>query len=93
MSSFSNLPKLSREMWFAARIAERAGGRFACRIFTGATSCETRAERCRAAIFEHLLESERVVRNRPDTFTECFERLYGEPLITSQHQLTLDGAA
>lgn len=88
MSAWS-LQKLDGEIWFAARIAERSGGKFCCPIFTGATDVATRAERCRVAIFEHLLETERVVRSKPDTFTTCFERLYGEPLVTEKHQLDL----
>lgn len=91
MSAFLNLQKLNGEIWLAARIAERTGGKFRCPIFAGATTPDIRGGRARVEILAHELATQAVVRSRPDTFADCFERLYGEPLIPFQRQL--DGAA
>lgn len=75
-------PPLNREMWFADKIARASGERF-CGIFAGTTDPTTRSQRARELILKHQLAARRVIPNRPDSFADCFQRLYGEPLTAS----------
>ena len=70
---------LAREMWLAEKIAEAAGVKY-CGIFAGATDPAARAERARRLILEHKLAARRVFDTKPDTFGDCYQRLYGVPL-------------
>lgn len=73
---------LDREMWFATKIAQASGECF-CGMFAGATDPATRAQRARELILTHKLAARRVVANRPDSFADCYQRLYGEALTAS----------
>lgn len=78
--------ELECEMWFTARIAEAIGCRAG--VFVGRTDKALRAERCREVILRHELAARRVLEHRPDTFADCFRRLYGEPLNVSRDECT-----
>lgn len=80
-SSSSGTDLLEREMWFAARIAERTTGKFECPIFSGTTDRAIRAQRTREMILRFRLEGLRLFPSKRDTFDSLFERLYGEPLV------------
>ena len=70
--------KLDSEMWLVRRLAEHGA-----KIFDGVTDSAERLKRMRAAIREHGLESVIVGRGKdgkPATYSEAFQRLYGQKL-------------
>ncbi len=86
------LQQLEREWQFARHLARRMQTKDMAGIFAGATNREIRRARARAIILEHDLAARRIVSHQPDTYADCFERLYREPLVvpretTSQLQL------
>ncbi len=72
--------RLDAESYIARRLGEHGA-----RIFDGDTTELSRKERIRAAILEANLNAKNIG-TRPDgrreTYAECFERFYGEPLVT-----------
>jgi hypothetical protein len=73
------------ELYFARRLAEHR-----CRAFEGVTTPEITRERIRAAILEAKLDQGIIGRNsltkKPETYAQCFERHFGEPLIAPQRK-------
>lgn len=80
-TSNSGADLLERELWFAARIAERTVGPFECPIFAGTTDRAIRAQRTRETILRFRLEGLRLFPSKPDTFDSLYQGLYGEPLV------------
>jgi hypothetical protein len=73
---------LGFELWFAARLQLAAAlPRCEDPIFAGLTSREIRRERCRALILKYNLGARRVIAQQPDTFVDCFVRLFQQPLV------------
>lgn len=69
------------ELWFAHRLKQLGRG-----VFTGDTTPEIRKQRIREAIIEGDLDVVIIGRRngKPETFEDCFARLYGEPLFTTK---------
>ncbi|MHB8815022.1 MAG: hypothetical protein ACYDAE_17360, partial [Steroidobacteraceae bacterium] len=66
----------ANEYWFARRLL-----RYGIDISAGITSPADRLIRARRGILEKGLAARRIVDSKPDTFADCFKRLYREPLI------------
>lgn len=72
------MTSLNDEAWLARRIREHGGGD----VFQGTTDTAVRKERMRQAIKGAQLSAVIIsgVGKKPVTWSEAFERLYGEPL-------------
>jgi hypothetical protein len=68
---------LDAEMWLAKRITQHLSA-----VFIETTSRDIRKERIRRAIIAGALDVVILGRHagKPETYTQAFERLYGEPL-------------
>ena len=73
--------QLDREMWFIKRMNQH-GVLDATEIFAGITDTSTRRERMRKAVLDNGLAQTTIGRRngREETFEDCFERLFSEPL-------------
>jgi hypothetical protein len=73
---------LDAEMWFVKRLRELGRN-----VFSGDTTPEIRKERIREAIIEGNLDLAIIGKGRggkPETFEDCFVRLFNEPLFTTK---------
>lgn len=73
----------ANEYWFGRRLL-----RYQVDITGGVTTAEERQTRARRGILERGLAEQLVVLNKPDTWAQLFERLYGVPLSDETPQLS-----
>lgn len=75
----TELSRFDGELYFIARLKDHGA-----QIMTGVTDPTIRRERIRKAILDNGLDAVIFGRNRgtgkPDTYSQAFERFYGEPL-------------
>lgn len=81
--ALGDLERERREFWLAGRLVQHG-----VKVFEGVTDRALRKERIRAGILEQGLAQVICGRSRNDrkpfTYSEAFERLYGEPLQPTQ---------
>ncbi len=77
MAQPTTLVNLPAELWLANRLKQHGPD-----VFQGLTTREDRMQRIRSAITSNQLSSVVVGKKdgKPETYAECFQRLYGEPL-------------
>ena len=80
----NDMKQFDAEMWLAKRMSQHLSA-----AFTGTTDPAVRRERFRRGILAGELDCV-VVGSKPggktETYAECFERLYGEPLRPKPHK-------
>ena len=73
----------AHEYWFGRRLLH-----YGIDISGGITTAAQREARARRGILERGIALKRVMLNKPDTFADLFERLYGVPLSESTPALS-----